>query len=301
MMLLCIWLIFISACMHAGWNLICKSRSPSAAFFLIATTASITAMIPIYLYFMPVIIRIPPAVWILLVVTGAVQACYYISLGNAYRLNEISIAYPMARSLPVMLVPIFTTILCMGHPLGVIAIGGMLLISAGCIVLPLRAFSNLKVSAYLGKGFFFIIGAGISVTGYSIIDSEALKLLNAAEITGSHIHSALIYIALENVFIELFLIPYVMGHRGERETFWRIKRTSLRYPAISGVICTAGYTLVLGAMMLVTNVSYVVAFRQISIFLGAILGIIIFKEKLTVPKAVGLGLIFAGLVLIALF
>jgi uncharacterized membrane protein len=67
------------------------------------------------------------------------------------------------------------------------------------------------------------------------------------------------------------------------------------------VICTSSYTLVLIAMMLATNVSYIAAFRQLSIPLGAILGIILFKETATRPKFTGIIFIFLGLLIVGLF
>ena len=61
-------------------------------------------------------------------------------------------------------------------------------------------------------------------------------------------------------------------------------------------MATSAYVLVLLAMHFVTNVSYVQAFRQMSLPLGAFLGIVFLKEKTSGPKLVGLALIVGGLV-----
>jgi uncharacterized membrane protein len=50
----------------------------------------------------------------------------------------------------------------------------------------------------------------------------------------------------------------------------------------------------------VTNVSYIAAFRQLSIPFGAMLGIIVQKEPLYRPKLVGTGVAFAGLILVGI-
>jgi len=299
MPLLCIALIALSACTHAAWNLICKSRHPSAAFFLISTSSSIIAMTPIFFYFFPMMAHIPGTVWILLLATGIVQALYYTSLGNAYRLSDISIAYPVARALPVLLVPIVTAFLHIGRSLSSVTVLAMLLVAVGCLIIPLPSFKELKRSTYINRGFLFILATAACTTSYTIIDSQALHFLHAAAVTPCRVQTALLYIALENAFIEVFLIPYVFLYRVERETFFHICRHSLRFPVISGITCTAGYTLVLGAMMLAANVSYVMAFRQLSIPLGALLGILILKEKLTMPKSVGLTAIIIGLIFVA--
>ena len=54
-------------------------------------------------------------------------------------------------------------------------------------------------------------------------------------------------------------------------------------------------------MQFVDNVSYIQAFRQFSIPLGAFLGILLLHEKTTKPKLAGLILIIIGLILVAKF
>ena len=52
-------------------------------------------------------------------------------------------------------------------------------------------------------------------------------------------------------------------------------------------------------MGLVTNVSFIQAFRQLSLPIGVALGIVILKEKISLPKIIGVALLLAGLVLSA--
>ncbi len=54
----------------------------------------------------------------------------------------------------------------------------------------------------------------------------------------------------------------------------------------------------LASMNYVTNVNYVSAFRQLSIPIGALMGIVLLKEPGYIPKIVGVGAIFVGLVLV---
>ena len=53
-------------------------------------------------------------------------------------------------------------------------------------------------------------------------------------------------------------------------------------------------------MGFVTNVSYVVAFRQISIPLGALVGVFALKEPRYRPKFAGVLIMFAGLILVGI-
>jgi uncharacterized membrane protein len=58
--------------------------------------------------------------------------------------------------------------------------------------------------------------------------------------------------------------------------------------------------LVLVAMAYVTNISYLAAFRELSIPIGAFLGITLQKEPAFKPKMLGIGLVLAGLILVGL-
>jgi drug/metabolite transporter (DMT)-like permease len=300
MTLLCIILIASSAIMHASWNLICKSQNPSAAFFLVSTTASILVTSPLTFYYLPIIAKFPTSVWILLLTTGFVQAIYYTCLGNAYKLSEISIAYPIAKALPVLFVPAVTIALSLGKQLTPMAIFGMLLVCIGCIILPMPSFRSISWKQLCNKSFIFIFGAALATTAYTVIDSEALKRCHEINLAG-YIPIAIAYLALENILIEIFLIPYIFTNKSERLILAKmIRKNMLRYPLICGVVCTVSYLQVLLAMTMANNVSYIAAFRQLSIPLGAVLGIVILKESFTHPKLSGISLIFLGLILVGL-
>jgi drug/metabolite transporter (DMT)-like permease len=292
-----ILLVLVSALLHAAWNLVCKSKKPSGAFFMIATLSSITAMTPLYLYFAPRLALISPTVWILLIGTGLSQAIYYVSLANAYRLQDISFVYPLARSLPVLLVPIVCWLIGYGEPLRPLAILGMSVIVVGCLVLPLTAIHASTLKHYWQPSVIFVLLAAVGTTGYTIIDSFALKQLHQA--MPVQMEAALFYIALENLCIALFLIPYVFLSKVERANLRRFTKSEVRFPICSGLTCTFAYTLILIAMQHATNVSYVTALRQVSILLGVLMGVALLKEKYNTFKAVGVGLIFTGLVLTA--
>jgi drug/metabolite transporter (DMT)-like permease len=294
-----ILLISLSAALHAGWNLICKSRHPSGAFFLIAALASIVALLPGLYWFAPAVPHVPAKVWWLLAVTGVAQAVYYVALGKAYQTIEVSVAYPLARALPVILIPIMTTLLAIGRPLNGMAVAGMTVVAAGCALLPLQPMKRFSLRNAFRNGFAYVLLAAIGTTAYTIIDSEGMRLLNATGYAGGKLSSSLLYVFLENLFIVPWLAVYVIGNRAERHSVGLLLRGSAHYPVISGWICTSAYTLILAAMLLTPNVSYVMAFRQLSIPIGALLGVVILKERVTPAKTCGILLIVTGLLIVA--
>lgn len=299
MPLTAILLVLFSSVMHAGWNLACKLRTPSAAYFLLSTGSSIVVMIPLYLWFAPWIGQVPLPVWGLMVATGFAHALYYTSLGHAYRLTDISLAYPILRALPVLWVPLVGGLLGYGAPLSALAIIGMITIAAGCMIMPLIALNRALLRQYIRLPFLFVLLAALGTTAYSIMDSQALAWLRGAE-AFSPLETALFYIAFENLAILVFLILHVFFSRRERANLREIRQKSLRYPLLSGPTTTVAYLLVLLAMQIASNVSYVVAFRQISILFGVLLGVLVLKERVTRYKLIGTSLIFAGLVFAAL-
>ena len=68
----------------------------------------------------------------------------------------------------------------------------------------------------------------------------------------------------------------------------------------AGVVIVVTYSLVLAAMEFVTNVSYVVAFRQVSIPIGVLLGVTLLREKVRAPRWLGVAVMLTGLILVAL-
>lgn len=298
----CILLILLSAAMHVGWNLICKAQRPSGAYFLLASISSALLLVPVALCLSPLLARVPAFIWLLIAMTGLVQALYYIGLGNAYRLCEVSIAYPLARALPVLLIPAVLWLLELGVTIPGAALGGMGLIAVGCASVSLsRSKAQSGETRSRHTGFLFIFLAALGTTGYTIIDSHALGQLRALNPAFTPAHTALLYIAVSNVFIIFYMSIYSLSFRRERETLRALIARKAWQPFLGGIACTISYTLILAAMMFASDVSYVAAFRQVSIPIGALCGIWIFKEHLSIRKLTGVAFVFVGLVVVALY
>jgi drug/metabolite transporter (DMT)-like permease len=109
MSLIAVFLILVSAFMHAGWNLFCKKSYPTDAFFLVACLAGASLLSPVLIIWHEALLHeIPGRVWMLISMAGFFMALYYIALAGAYRAGELSIAYPLARSSPVIVVLVVT-------------------------------------------------------------------------------------------------------------------------------------------------------------------------------------------------
>jgi drug/metabolite transporter (DMT)-like permease len=293
-------LIVISSAMHAGWNLIGKRAHPSAAFFLVANGLGCAVLGVVLIPYGQVVRHITPEVWALLVCTGVCQMTYFVGLAGAYRHGHMSVAYPLARSLPVVAVALMAFALGRGDSLDTATLTGMALVVAGGVLLPMAHFRDLRLKNYWNRSCALALVAAAGTTGYSLFDDAALSRLRAAPaLPVSGAEATLVYAFFEGVtsclFLALFVFPRKEGRKDLREV-WRGNKVQM---AVAGVAIYLTYSLVLIAFGFVDDVSYAVAFRQLSIPMGALAGVMVLREPAHAPKFVAVAIMFAGLVLVA--
>jgi drug/metabolite transporter (DMT)-like permease len=298
MTLFALLLVTISAFTHAFWNMLSKGRNPPAAFFLLASVAALVIFSPAVIVFRSNLAVIPPLVWWFIAATGATQAIYYIFLAGAYRNGDLSHAYPLARSLPVILVGLVSVLLGRGEQIGALAYLGFVAVTAGCLLLPLPKFSDMHPRHYLHKWVLFALLAAVCITAYTLLDDQSLRLLRTLPgISFSAMSWSLLFLELETISLTVFLAIFLLCWKPERQALVQIVRNDWRMTILMGFLITATYGLVLLGMAYVRNVSYILAFRQLSIPIGAALGMLVHREPATAPKLVGITLVVIGLVL----
>ncbi len=292
-------LILVSAIIHVGWNLLGKREHPTAAFLLAANTLGFLCLTPALFFFGRALPMFTAPVWGWLIVTGFFQALYYTALAGAYRAGDMSIAYPLARSAPVALVALFNLARGQIDQLTSGAMLGMALIAIGSVFLPMRRFSDWRWKNYVQAGTLLALLAALGTTGYSIIDDYALRILR--RMPGSPAGGAavtVLFAFFEGLTASLWLALFVSMSKQGRADWSQVWKTRRRQAGLAGAGIFAAYTLVLVAMGFARNVSYIVAFRQLSIPLGALVGVAVLKEPGTAPKFAGVAIMFAGLVLV---
>ena len=293
-----IGLLILSAFVHATWNLIGKRNDPSARFFLAANTTGIVLLSPVVLANLDMVARYPRNVWVIVAITGLFQAIYFTGLAGAYKSGHLSVAYPLARSTPVLMVAFVSALMGRANQLSAFSIVGMVLIAVGGLLLPIRRFSDWKLKDYLHASTIFALMAAIGTTGYSIADDSALRALKES-VDANKVVITLSYAFFEGVstFIWLGLILLITrDNRGEKP-----QPLQLVNVAVAGFGICLAYTIVLLAMTLAKNVSYVVAFRQLSIPIGAMFGVTILREPYSMIKFAAITIMLTGLVLVAVF
>lgn len=296
-------LIVTSAFMHAGWNYVSKRQNPSLAYFFVTAVSATLLISPILIFRRQVLPLIPFSVWVLVIGTGLSQMIYFIGLAGAYRRGDLSLAYPLARALPVLLVAAISFLLGNGSAISQISLFGMVLITAGCIILPLPHFKKVRLRDYVDVVYLIALLAAVGTTGYTMLDDQALRQLRgiaALPLTNSEI--TLLFIPLQTGSTAVMLGLGTLLSPTERRQLGPIvrNRTMVTSAILTGVAIMSTYGLVLAAMAYVSDVSYVAAFRQLSIPIGAVLGLTLQQEPRYLPKLLGIGIVSVGLVLVGL-
>lgn len=291
-------LVMLSALLHASWNVLSKGSRPSAAFFLLASMTSVVLWFPVFCHAELHLGDLPLKFWVVMLISGISEALYFLGLFKAYSRNDVSLAYPMARALPVLLVALVSLTLGLGERPGWVALFGMVVVTCGCLLLPLKSLRNLSWRDYWNPALSAILLAAVGTTGYTVADSIAMPILRAHSSNSGLVISGG-YLFMIELFITISLSLYVRSHAEERLEFRRLFFRSFN-PVISGLFASLAYMLILIAMNHVTNVSYIQAFRQISLPMGVFLGVFILRERCTPPRLTGVALVITGLVLTAL-
>ncbi|MBQ4315298.1 MAG: hypothetical protein IJC21_07645 [Lentisphaeria bacterium] len=290
-------LIVSSAILHATWNLLAKKSSPSLPFYATASLTATTVWVHALVWTPVKYAELPPTFWRMTLLSVSSDTLYAFGLVRCYRTMEMSQAYPMMRSIPLLLTAIITSICGIGKELTVPAIIGMVTVFCGCLLIPLEKFSDFKLSCYLNRKTLFILLVACGTTGYTIFDSQAQGVMRAALPDVSKPVLSMTYYPLRGLMLAVVLWSSILfSSKGRQELADLIKSRNI-YVVIAGLAASGTYIMVLLAMNYVTNVSYVQVFRQIGLVFGVAAGIIILKEKCNLPKIAGVALILAGLVL----
>jgi drug/metabolite transporter (DMT)-like permease len=291
-----ILLILASAFIHAGWNLIAKRISPTAAFFLAANLFGTWVFFPWVIIYPGIIHDIPAHIWAFLILTGFFQALYCIALAASYRHGDLSVSYPITRSLPVIMVPMVTVLLGRGELLGMWFFVGAVLVLAGGMLVSVKEIHSLRQNFILASVLPMALFAAIGTAGYSLVDDHALRILrgNLADLYGT-VPITLVYSFFQafvcSAWIGIFLVFTRKGSRGTRPPLY--------WAAAAGMLSYLSYGLVLVSLAFARDVSLIVAFRQVSILAGAFLGFVFLKEPAHRLKIMGLIILVAGLIIVA--
>lgn len=287
-----IGLVLVSTFLHAAWNLMARRRRGMEAAFFVRML-----IVVMVVGFVPAVVSeivtrsLPPKAWLCVVISGVCCGVYYFSLGRAYASSDFTIVYPVARSLPVLLVGLGDVL--RGRSITPLGWLGLSLVALGCILIPLKSFRSFDIRQYLHHSIAWMALTALGTVGYSLSDKVASEVILAGP--GSAARYGYFFFSIAGI------IYYCLKRLTERKNEKVELSLGWKMPAIGGLCTFGAYWLVLYAYQMSRHASYIVAFRQFSIVLGVVFAFIFFKEDDFVVRITGTIVITAGLVITAIY
>ena len=256
-------LVLLGALLHAGWNLLVKAGRDTRL-----TTAAVYAgagvLAGVALPFLPAPAR---ASWPFLAAATGTEILYSILLAAAYRVGDLSHAYPLMRGSAPLLVALGSGAL-IGEPLSAGVWSGVVLVSAGIfsMIIDARSQGHSRTATRLA------LLNGLVIATYTSLDGLGVRL------SGEPVTYSLWLSLLVGIPWLLWAVARGGAHR------WPTLRAHLPAAALGGLGSVASYTLALWAMTR-APVAAVAAVRESSIVFGTALGALVLRERVTRVRA----------------
>ena len=294
-------LIVFSAILHTTWNLFAKKSRMSWAYYTLMGCTCTLTWFHVYFWTPVAISTLPFKFWALMYTSILCDmGLYCFGLSMTYRYLDMSTAYPIMRSLPILFTMGVTSLMGWGTPLKFLTKFGCVMVFFGCLLMPQKSFSAMNVKEYFKASMFFVLMAALGTTGYTVLDKQAQAVMTQCITDVSSPLRSLTYFVMRDnclTFTGLVICTFVPSERLEMK---RLLKSHNWRPYVGGICASLTYILVLIAMNYVENVTYVQVFRQISLPCGVLAGIVFLKEKSTYMKWIGVSLILAGLIITVL-
>jgi drug/metabolite transporter (DMT)-like permease len=277
-------LVVSAAGLHAGWNALAKRGRDPVVFLWLATLASTVTLLPPGLWHLATT-GLPAGAVPFVIATIALHALYFYALGRAYAAGAYSLVYPVARGLGVALVPIVALGL-FDERLSALGSAGIVLVVAGIAALHLLPGGGPApaTSGGMGRALLWPVVTGMTIAGYSLVDKAGVARLNPVP-----------YMLLLEAGCALLGLPLL----GARRDAVRRELRGWRRIVLAAVMSALAYTLVLFAFRL-SKTGYVVASRELSIVLAAVIGSLWLREGRLGSRLAGAAIVLAGVACIAL-
>lgn len=280
-------LVVLAALIHATWNLLAKRAAAVGPTFVLASNlVSCAAYAPWVLW----LVSRGALTWTrevtaAILASGLVHLAYSLVLQRGYQVADFSVVYPVARGSGPMLSSL-AAVLLIDEAMGPLRLAGLAAIVAGIGLIAtrgdLRAFHRPAAQAGVRWG----AATGGLIAGYTVVDAWAVKMLGVAPV---------ILDWFSNLLRIVLLAPLVARDPGRARA-----RMRGHWPLAIGVglLSPLSYILVLGALSLGAPVSVVAPMREMSMMVGALMGMLVLNEEVGAVRLLGCAIMIGGVVLL---
>lgn len=268
--------VLCGALLHAAWNAMIKSGDDKSADTALLSIGGAFVALPFALT-----LGAPPAAaWPCLAASLLIHFGYYTTLAGAYRHGDLGLTYPVMRGGAPLLVALGSAAV-LGEVPSPAAWLGIAAITLGVATVGLRPAEALQHRRALGFAF---ANAGL-IALYTLVDGIGARR------TGD----ALRYVAtlmLLNCGAYAWRV-WQQRPAAERPALRAYARRRWPVSLLGGAASFASYAIALWAMTR-APVASVAALRETSVLFAALLGAWLLKERFGLQRAIGTGVIVAG-------
>ena len=280
---LAIALLLTSAALHALWNLFLKQSQEKYLAMgwqvIIGSIVSIFALI---------FIGLPPrSMWLFVLSSAILEAIYFAILTYAYNDHDFSLVYPVARGAAPALVVIWSA-LFLGEIPSAGGFLGIVLIVCGLAIIGATSLLQNQANKPHLRGIAIALSVALVISIYTLVDGYAVK-------NGP----ALSYGLSLFVLMPLFTTPFIFRHYGWEHSLNAFREQPRRLILV-GILAVIAYLSALYAYS-IAPVNYSEAIREVSVVMGAFAGWYFLGEQMGKIRILGALVIFAGIVMIAIF
>lgn len=270
-------MVLVGALLHASWNALVKSSTDKAL-----DTALIHLLGSVITLPMVAVLGWPPAAaWPYMAASVVIHIAYYTALTGAYKHGDLGLTYPLMRGTAPLLVALSASF-TLGEHLSPLAWAGVLGISCGVLALGLG-------SKTVGspRAIRFALANAVVIAIYTVVDALG------ARISGNAIQYVVALFVLDGWPFALI----VLSRRGKAA--WPYARQRWPVATLGAFASLGSYGIALWAMTR-APVATVAALRETSVLFAALLGSWFLKEAFTLRRALGTGVIVAGVMALRL-
>jgi uncharacterized membrane protein len=282
-------LVLVSAGLHVAWNVRLKTAGDPLRAATVGLLAASVGIVPagIAVWWLSGRPALPIEGVSLALISGVIEAVYFVLLSAAYRRGDLSVVYPIARGTAPLLA-VAVGVLVLGERLGVAGSIGVAFLLIGFLVLQ-RPWQAIRDRG-LDPSVAFAFATGISIAAYTAVDRVGTRLIDPVT------YAAILWVT--GALLLVLWIRFVAGggvFTGGRE--------QIRYAAIGGWLTLGAYLLILWALS-IAPLSGVAPLRESAAVFAAAWGSVRLGEAVdrgdTVRRIGASALIVVGAVLLAI-
>ena len=283
-----LFLVVLAALIHATWNLLAKRAASVGPIFVFAyNLVGFIAYAPWVIYLIAkgeVSWSWRAAGWIVL--SGLIHLAYSLCLQRGYQKADFSVVYPVARGTGPMLSTV-GAILVLGEAPNDLALLGLLAVVAGIGLIATQGDLAAFRKPGSQTGVRWGTATGGLIATYTVVDAYSVKQVGIAPVV-------LDWFA---IVLRFFLLaPLVLANpkraRDKMRGFWWL--------AVGvGVLSPLSYIFVLLALDLGAPLSIVAPMREMSMMVGAMMGMVILREQVGIGRLIGCAVLIVGVILLS--